>query len=56
MNTKMLKGIGVAISLLVGIGAASPALATVPRAFPLAKPGCRISKQRSMLPLKCKWY
>jgi hypothetical protein len=27
MNTKMLKGIGVAISLLVGIGAASPALA-----------------------------
>jgi hypothetical protein len=28
MNTKMLKGIGVAISLLVGIGAASPALAT----------------------------
>jgi hypothetical protein len=27
MNTKALKGIGVAVSLLVGIGAASPALA-----------------------------
>ncbi|MGH8532405.1 MAG: hypothetical protein ACREV1_06635 [Gammaproteobacteria bacterium] len=29
MNTKTLKGMGVAASLLIGIGAASPALATV---------------------------